>query len=598
MLCSACKTDNPADAAFCFRCGTRMGSPPPEDPSTGTLLAIEAGTPGGGPLPSTRHQPTPRGESPPGAVTPYKVALGFAGPANRYELLEVLGHGGMGAVFKARDNSLGRIVALKRIKYAGASEDSYLRFTREAQNFAKMLHPHIVTLFDYGRDDHGPYLVMEYVEGEPLNVRLARRGALPPEQAVGIFVGIAAGVDHAHGKGVVHRDIKPANVIIDPSGTPKLLDFGLAREGVDSEMSQTGWFLGTPDYAAPEQKRDAKSVDARADIYAMGVVLYEMLTGLRPVPLHLPKLPGRWQPVVTRAVEPEPKDRYATVADFLAEVRAVPLDAPPSVPARPAASNELACPECGTDNTLEAVTCTQCNAPLTTPCVVCNQPRRVGLRNCGHCGASAVVASIAVTHRQRAERALALRAWKEALNELTELDFLLTRSSDMLGPAANWFDWVRAGTKTAKQAIDQARKLASSARETAQRGMLGAAARKLAQAAQIDPVFEQEHRLLAEQAGVAPGVPGSDSGVEPDHRTSRFDDLTSGSRAIGGTARPDSSKARTGPVPPSRPTISRANLRVRCNACKAGFLTRQDVIAKQKACPKCGVEPFSWTAQP
>ncbi len=598
MLCPGCKTDNPADAAFCFRCGQRVSSAPAEDPSTGTLLAIEAGTPPGAPRPATVAKAREVSPGPQGQPASPRVTLGHAGAADRYELIEVLGHGGMGAVFKALDTSLGRVVALKRIKHAGASEDAFQRFTREAQSIAKMLHPNIVTLFDYGRDSAGPFLVMEYVEGEPLNVRLARRGALPPEQVVGVFEGIAAGVAHAHDKGVVHRDIKPANVIIHPNGTPKLLDFGLAREGTDSDMSQTGWFLGTPDYAAPEQKRDAKNVDARADIYAMGVVLYETLTGLRPVPLHLQKLAGRWQAVVAKAVEPEPKDRYASVAEFVRAVREVPLDAPPSVPARPAQANELACPECGTDNPLEASNCAKCNAPLTTACVLCTKPRRVGLRQCNHCQASVVVAAIALSHRERALRAMEERRQRDAIDELTELEFLLTRSSDLLGPAAQWFPWVRENITRCKATLEAARKNAAAARETAQRGMVGAAVRKMKLAAAADISFEQEYRMLAEQAGVAVetgAAPGSDSGTDP--RTSRFDGLTQVARNTAGP-RATGRLAEQNPPTPARPTQVKATLKVKCNACKAGFLTRQDVIAKQKACPKCGAEPFSWTAQP
>jgi len=602
MECPGCKTENPADAAFCFRCGQRIGSVPADTPSSGTLLAIEAGTPNAAQRPPTAAAPRGSGAGAHQMPASPRATLGHAGADNRYELLEVLGHGGMGAVFKARDTSLGREVALKRIKHAGASEDAFQRFAREAQSIAKMLHGNIVTLFDYGRDSAGPFLVMEYVEGEPLNVRLARRGALPPEQVVGVFEGIAAGVAHAHGKGVVHRDIKPANVIIHPSGTPKLLDFGLAREGTDSEMSQTGWFLGTPDYAAPEQKRDAKNVDSRADIYAMGVVLYEMLTGLRPVPLHLQKLNSRWQAVVAKAVEPEPKDRYATVADFLRAVRELPLDAPPSVPARPAQTNELACPECGTDNVLEATACSQCNAPLTTACVLCAKPRRVGLRQCNHCSASVVVASIALAHRERAIRSIEERRLRDAIEELGELEFLLTRSSDMLGPANQWFPWVRENITRCKATLESARKFAAAARETAQRGMVGAAVRKMKQAAALDIELEQEYRMMAEQAGSPldarnPGATDPDS--ESDPRTVRFNGLTQGTRMTSGAFRTETGKLRDGgPPTPANPSQARPGLKVKCNACNAGFLTRQDVIVKQKACPKCGASPFAWTAQP
>ncbi|MCB9894134.1 MAG: protein kinase [Planctomycetes bacterium] len=601
MLCSSCQTDNPSDARFCYRCGQGLSTPvlstPVEDASdetSGTLLKIEPGTPDPAKAGTDYKKPgEPRGDAP--APPDY----GSAGADNRYRLLDILGRGGMGAVYRAHDTSLDRVVALKRIKQSVASEEGFQRFTREAQSFAKMLHPNIVTLFDYGRDSSGPYLVMEFVAGEPLNARIARRGALPAEQAVGIFEGICAGVMHAHEKGVVHRDIKPANVIIDRTGTPKLLDFGLARAAVDSDFSQTGFFLGTHDYAAPEQKRDAKNVDSRADIYSMGATLYEMLTGLRPVPLHLPKLSTRWQEVVARACEPEPDKRYADVKSFLEAVHAVPLESVVGVPSVPPERqfNELACPECGTENPLDATACSQCKTPLTVLCAVCSQLRRVGPKACNHCGADVVAGEIAASHRKRAEEALTQRRLRDAQEELNELNFLLMRSSEHLGAAAEWFPWVRQNHDAARRDLERARRLAEKARAAEGRGMLAAATEKLAQAARIDASFQQEYEMLAKKAGIAPeqrvgriddGRPGSST----DPRAANFDELTKAARFVSGTVRMDDAKARTGSEP--RPTITRGGMKVKCDACGAGFLTRQEVIEKQKSCPKCGTTPFRW----
>jgi hypothetical protein len=585
MECPQCKTDNPADARFCFRCGGALSSAPNE-PSTGTLLKIEPGTP------DPNAKGTEFKKSPARGDAPQPAALGFAGPDDRYELLEILGRGGMGAVYKAHDRSLDRVVALKRIKSSLSDEENFQRFTREAQSFAKMHHPNIAILYDYGRDAQGPFLVMEHVQGEPLNVRLARRGALPPEQAVGIFEGICAGVMHAHEKGVVHRDIKPANVIIDSAGTPKLLDFGLARGNVESDMSQTGNFLGTHDYAAPEQKRDAKNVDHRADVYSMGATLYEILSGNRPVPLLLAKLPLHWQFVIGKACEPEPKDRYQSVRELLAAIRGVPLNATPSVPPPPRAAqqNDLACPECGTANLLEAGKCVKCSAPLWTKCGICHETRRVGLRACNRCNASVMIGAIAAAHRERGEAALKDKRLRDALEELTELEFLLTRSGDDLGPAAAWLPWTKAQAAGARQRSEQARKLAAQAREADDRGMVAAAAQKLEKAAQLDSAFLQEFAILAQRTGVAPerrtGKIEGDSSSSS--RNTTFDTLTQGTRFVSGNAF-DEGRTRAGSDP------RRASMKVKCNACGAGFLTRQEVIEKQKACPRCGVTPFAWT---
>ncbi|MCC7510682.1 MAG: protein kinase [Planctomycetes bacterium] len=581
MDCPQCKTGNPADARFCYRCGfTLIASGDAAVESSGTLLAI---TPGDEPVPTT--EPEQKGGRK--GEAPQPAPLGFAGLEDRYELKQLLGRGGMGAVYQALDRNLGRIVALKRVRQVSDNEAAWQRFTREAQSVAKMQHPNIVTVHDFGRDKAGPFLVMEYVEGETLAERLARRGALPPAQVAGVLEGVCAGVAHAHAKGVTHRDIKPANVIIDGRGVPKLLDFGLAREGTDSEMSQTGWFIGTPDYAAPEQKRDAKSVDHRADIYAIGAMLYEMLSGNRPVPLLLSKLPLHWQFVVGKACEPEPADRYQNIADFLEVVRNIPLNAAPTVPAPPKREqfNELACPDCGADNTLVAQKCVKCGASLNTNCALCGARRRVGVRNCTACGTNIVISSIALAHRDRAKRALEERRLRDSVEELTELEFLLTRSSDQLGPANEWFPWVRDSLTQSKQRIENAKKLAAKGRDAATRGMVGAAVRKLAQAAALDGSYLVEYGELAERAGIPPEqrmqqLAGADS--EGEQRGTQFNTVTMGARNAPAPARVDA------------PMQTRVTMKVRCDACNVGILTRQEVIEKTRACPNCGAAPFKW----
>src|SRR5258708_6337709 len=198
----------------------------------------------------------------------------------RYEILARIGSGGMGDVYQARDTELGRDVAIK------TSEERFSdRFAREAKAIASLNHPNICTLYDVGPD----FLVMELVEGPTLAERI-ERGAIPQDEALTLARQIAGALDYAHEKKVAHRDLKPANIKIRPDGTVKGLDFGLSKALVDEPSSsddtrtigrtEAGAILGTPSYMAPEQARGEK-VDKRADIWAFGVVLYEMLTGRR-----------------------------------------------------------------------------------------------------------------------------------------------------------------------------------------------------------------------------------------------------------------------------------------------------------------------------
>ena len=331
------------------------------------------------------------------------------GAGARYELIDKVGEGGMGSVWRAKDLSLdGRVVAMKRIRLLDEADRLMLeRFEQERRAISELNHANVVTVHDAGQDDLGPYLVMEYVEGEPLD-RLLKRDTLSEERAVAFFEGLCRGVVHAHKKGVIHRDIKPANVILDGEGTPKLLDFGLARGAAGLELSMTGYGMGTLDYAAPEQKRDAKSVDERADIYALGATFYELLTGLKPVPLLVAKVPGRWQGLVSRCCEPDPDDRYPSAGDLLVGLQeARHASSPEAMPELGEDEDDLRCPSasCGRKNSVEARHCKACGEGLFLDCPACSQEIRAGLRHCDRCGAS-----VAAVHEARARLAAAAEA--------------------------------------------------------------------------------------------------------------------------------------------------------------------------------------------
>ncbi|NKY85488.1 Stk1 family PASTA domain-containing Ser/Thr kinase [Nocardia veterana] len=266
--------------------------------------------------------------------------------SSRYELGEIIGFGGMSEVHKARDLRLGRDVAIKVLRADLARDPTfYLRFKREAQNAAALNHPAIVAVYDTGEAevDGGPlpYIVMEYVDGETLRDIVRGKGPLPPRRAMEIIADVCAALDFSHKNGIVHRDMKPANIMINRQGAVKVMDFGIARAIADSSnpMTQTAAVIGTAQYLSPEQAR-GEQVDARSDVYSVGCVLYEILTGQPPFtgdsPVAVayqhvredPKLPSLVHPsvpreldsVILKAMAKNPANRYQSAAEMRADL--------------------------------------------------------------------------------------------------------------------------------------------------------------------------------------------------------------------------------------------------------------------------------------
>ena len=203
----------------------------------------------------------------------------------RYQILGLLSDGAMGRVYKARQTSLDRIVALKVLNRSLArNPEAHARFLREAKLTARLSHPNIVQVIDAGIVSGLPYFVMEYVEGESIEDRLARHQTFDEKTAVAIVLEVSEALRHTHRRGLVHRDIKPANVILSDEGYVKLIDLGLARLTSDNAWTSadTGLVVGTPDYISPEQARGQTDVDIRSDIYSLGATLYRMVTGRLP----------------------------------------------------------------------------------------------------------------------------------------------------------------------------------------------------------------------------------------------------------------------------------------------------------------------------
>ena len=239
------------------------------------------------------------------------------------DLLELLGQGGMGAVYRARQRSLDRHVAVKLFPRELFDDPTFdQRFQNEARILASLSHPNVIAAYEFGETDRFCYLVMELIEGVSLRHRMRQATRLPLEEAVWIARQVCDALAYAHARGIVHRDVKPENILLegdDPTAWRiRVADFGLAKlieqHQQDWSLTAPNRLMGTPDYMAPEQRQSASSVDPRADIYALGVVLYEMLTGQLPIGLFAPPSDdARVNTVVLRCLEPAPSNRYLNV---------------------------------------------------------------------------------------------------------------------------------------------------------------------------------------------------------------------------------------------------------------------------------------------
>ena len=325
MECPVCATQNPDVAPQCLKCSSPLqnqGSQetlnyaqPPEDWTLG---------------------PAARAPAFPAVAASDQLTAGSL-LAGRYEILQLLGRGGMGAVYKAKDKELDRVIAVKLIRPELAKNQEVLRrFKQELILARQVTHKNVIRIFDLGQADGIKFITMDFVQGQDLHALLLERGKLPPDEAARIMLQICRALEAAHAERVIHRDLKPQNVMLDQSGRVYVMDFGIARSAHLPGMTQTGALIGTPEYMSPEQAR-GEELDERSDIFSLGVIFYEILTGKPPYPSdgplatlwkrmqepvtppshHDPTLPPALNAIVVKALEIEAEKRFGSAREMV-----------------------------------------------------------------------------------------------------------------------------------------------------------------------------------------------------------------------------------------------------------------------------------------
>src|SRR5215469_5959783 len=334
MICPVCAAKNPEAAAECGTCHTPLPLPASQETLGGAI------SPGTIVEPASRLDWSAAGASQPGIAGAGEELTEGTLLAGRYEIIKLLGQGGMGAVYKARDTELDRMVALKLIRPELAKNPEILRrFKQELILARQVTHKNVIRIFDLGQSDGVKFITMDFVEGQDLRHLLLEKGKFAPQEAARLMLQICRALEAAHGEGVIHRDLKPHNIMLDAGGRAYVMDFGIARSAYLPGMTQTGALVGTPEYMSPEQARGEK-LTGRSDLFSLGVIFYELLTGQSPYPADAPlatlwkrlqekpkppmevdpQIPKALSDIVMKALEIEPEDRTASAREMAGQL--------------------------------------------------------------------------------------------------------------------------------------------------------------------------------------------------------------------------------------------------------------------------------------
>ncbi|MCB9475783.1 MAG: SUMF1/EgtB/PvdO family nonheme iron enzyme [Deltaproteobacteria bacterium] len=287
----------------------------------------------------------------------------------RYEIIEELGRGGMGVVYKASDTALGRVVALKRL-LAKDNKMVINRFLAEAKSIARLNHPNIIQIYDIGEDAEGLFITTEFVEGRDLYRLIKTQKRLSARLAYRIILQVCEAMQYAHSHSIIHRDIKPANILLTKEGVPKVADFGLARHETMKEYEMTGMVMGTQNYASPEQFQDSKHVDHRTDIYSIGAMFFEMLSGQKPQFMRESEIPQPFRPIILKATAADKSLRYLDLSLMIKDLQQVAKKRPASPAAdTPSSVSEAAPPpsDFGADSGVAAMPTAPAGRRIETP---------------------------------------------------------------------------------------------------------------------------------------------------------------------------------------------------------------------------------------
>src|SRR6202046_3740077 len=340
MECPQCGLTNPPGILVCTACSTPL-------PSSDRTLTItpNSATPVGGGTSGRRIDGRTEGSAraataPSGAASILELGRVLG---HRYEILQLLGEGGMGTVYKARDREVDRLIALKVIRPELAQNaDALHRFKQELILARQVTHRNVIRIFDLGEADGMKFITMEFIDGRDLKSLIREKGKFTPEDAIQIVVQVCKALEVSHAEGVIHRDLKPQNIMVDEQGKVSVMDFGIAR-GMEAGggMTQTGALVGTPEYMSPEQAK-GQHLDARSDLFSLGIIFYELLTGYsafkadtamatlwkrtheaaRP-PIELePGIPRAISEMVVQCLEIDRERRYQSIADFARDLEA------------------------------------------------------------------------------------------------------------------------------------------------------------------------------------------------------------------------------------------------------------------------------------